>query len=125
VRVTQWRRKKRRAIDAVFASAKRGESTSYESPSGRYRLDVVSWSPTSGCEYAEGIVRAGAASDPVATVRRNYGVFPFTWCEDHPGGHDYLVGGEDYQGQAIIELDTGRRDGSDVNVSETSETEPD
>jgi hypothetical protein len=42
-------------------------------------------------------------------VRRNYSAFPFTWCEDHPTGHDYLVCGEDYQGQTIIELDTGRR----------------
>jgi len=94
-------------------------------PASRYRLDVVSWSPTSGWGYAEGIVQAGAASDPVATVRRNYCAFPFIWCEDHPSGHDYLVCGEDYQGQAIIELDTGRPGGSDVIVSETSEIEPD
>jgi len=104
-----WRVEKRAAIDDVFAGAKRGDSVSHESPSGRYRLDVVAWSPSSGWEYTEGIVCAGAVLEPNATVRRNYRAFPFTWCEDHPSGHDYLLCGEDYQGQTVMELDTGRR----------------
>lgn len=104
-----WRADKRASIDEVFAGAKRGATTAHESPSGRYRLDVVAWSPSSGWAYTEGVVRAGAASELISTVRRNYPAFPFTWCKDHPNGHDYLLCGEDYQGQTIIELDTGRR----------------
>src|SRR6185312_13000866 len=35
--------------------------------------------------------------------------FVFSFVEDHPNGHPYLVTGADYQGQTVIELDTGRR----------------
>jgi hypothetical protein len=42
-------------------------------------------------------------------VVRNYGVFPFCFIEAHPNGHDYLVCGADYQGQTVLELDTGKR----------------
>lgn len=106
-----WRDMKRAAIDEVFASAERQDSSMFESPSGRYSIEVVSWVPKSGWKYSEGIIRSQRRDpqDPLAVVRRNYGQFPFTWCETHPNGHDYLVCGEDYQGQTIIELDTGQR----------------
>lgn len=45
----------------------------------------------------------------ISVIHRNSSVFPFTWCMNHPDGHDYLVSGEDYQGQTVIQLDTGRR----------------
>ena len=63
----------------------------------------MSWSYTRGrVSHAE----TGAA---LADVKRNYSGFPFLWVEDHPSGHDYLLCGEDYQGQTFIELDTARR----------------
>lgn len=103
-----WRAEKRAAIDAVFDSARRGESSRHFSPSGRYELEIVSWEPPSGWRYSEGIVRS-SDGESIAVIRRNYGQFPFAWCEDHPLNHDYLIAGEDYQGQTIIELDTARR----------------
>lgn len=42
-------------------------------------------------------------------VDRNYSSFPFAWVEGHENGHDYLVCGADYQGQTVLELDTGMR----------------
>lgn len=47
----------------------------------------------------------------VTEVCRNYGSFPFLFVEGHPNGNDYLICGEDYQGQVVIELNTGRRRG--------------
>lgn len=44
----------------------------------------------------------------IAVVDRNYSSFPFEFVK-HPNGHDYIVCGEDYQGQTIIELDTRKR----------------
>ncbi len=40
---------------------------------------------------------------------RNHNSFPFAFVEGHKNGHDYLICGEDYQGQTILELDTQKR----------------
>ena len=79
------------------------------SPSGRYELEVVSWDAPNGWEYSQGVVRRVRDRREIADVRRNYGMFPFAWCEDHPSRHDYLIAGEDYQGQTVLELDTAAR----------------
>jgi hypothetical protein len=74
------------------------------SPSGKYRLVVTSY--TTG---TLGVITRVADGEEIARVDRNYHSFEHTWIEDHPSGHDYLVCGEDYQGQTVIELDTGAR----------------
>lgn len=80
------------------------------SPSGKYRLTVESTPTKPGCwDYTSGTVLFVDSGEIIATVRRNYSSFPFLFIEDHPNGHDYLITGEDYQGQTVIELDTGRR----------------
>jgi len=105
-----WRAEKRAAIEAAFATARRGPSEMHQSPSGRYELEVVPCKPVSSqWRFSEGIVRRTGRPEALAYVRRNYGAFPFAWCEGHPSGHDYLIAGEDYQGQTVVELDTGGR----------------
>jgi hypothetical protein len=104
-----WRAEKRFAIAERIARSEVFVRDSFASPTGRYRL-VVSEAegPDSGWNYSLGnVVRSDGAR--IATVERNYSAFPFTWVESHPNGHDYLICGEDYQGQTIIELDTARR----------------
>ena len=77
------------------------------SPSGKYRLAVTPYGTKPGCwGYSRGEVYRG--DEQVADVKRNYSSFPFSWIE-HPSGHEYLVCGADYQGQTVIELDTGVR----------------
>ncbi len=77
------------------------------SPSGKYSLTVTTHSSKSGgWHYSKGVLRHTQGAE-IETVCRNYSCFPFTWAEDHPDGHDYLVCGEDYQGQTVIQLDTG------------------
>jgi hypothetical protein len=80
------------------------------SPSGKYRLEISwydtkpgAWDVTLGAVFRDGI------DEPIAEIYRNYSSFPFLFIEEHPNGHDYLVCGEDYQGQTVIELDTGAR----------------
>lgn len=81
----------------------------HPSPSGKYSLRVTLHSNGPGFfEYSKGEVSL-MGGKTFAVVCRNYGHFPFLFVEDHPNGHDYLVCGEDYQGQTVIELDTGRR----------------
>lgn len=105
-----WYREKRRTIAETFARAKPGEVSEHVSPSGRYRLEVTrcSTGPNTWA-YSLGRVFAVPSAEPLAVVERNFGSFPLSWSEGHPSGHDFLICGEDYQGQTVIELDTGRR----------------
>jgi hypothetical protein len=85
-----------------------GEAQEFFSPSGRYRLVVTPHRTEQGYwGYSKGRVYGG--DQLISTVYRNYSSFPHLFVEEHPNGHDYLVAGEDYQGQTVIELDSGRR----------------
>ena len=79
------------------------------SPSGKYTLSISDVATEPGYfGHTKGEVKL-ASGELLATVNRNYCSFPFLWIEDHPNGHDYIIAGEDYQGQTVIELDTGKR----------------
>jgi hypothetical protein len=95
---------------AMFAEDKidRSKAVVHKSPSGRYDLIVTPVSTRPGCgSYALGEVFKGPCL--LARVERNDSSFPFLFIEGHPDGHDYLICGEDYQGQTVIQLDTGER----------------
>ncbi len=82
------------------------------SPSGKYKLLVTSFTSGPGTwNVTEGKVFRVDSDTPIASIRRNYSAFPYCFVEGHANGHDYLIGGEDYQGQTIIELDTGAKRG--------------
>lgn len=96
-------------IEDYFTEESRAERPpkEYKSPSGRYTLRVSSYGTKPGSwDYTRGEVFA-ADGQKVADVKRNYSSFPFLFMEDHVDGHDYLVCGEDYQGQTFCQLDTG------------------
>lgn len=81
----------------------------HPSPDGQYKLVVDSYSPKDGgWNLTQGLVYHLSSDKPVAVVQRNYSSFPHLWVE-HPNGHLYLVCGEDYQGQTVLEVDTGAR----------------
>jgi hypothetical protein len=87
-----------------------GEAQVEKSDSGKYELHITrhstgkgTWNYSKGKVYREGTL--------IAEVCRNYGSFPFLFVEDHPNGNSYLVAGEEYQGQVVIELNTGRQRG--------------
>jgi hypothetical protein len=83
----------------------------HTSPSGRYVLKTSEYNTVEGAgSVSRGLVyRAADLQTPLFDVQRNYGLFPFCFVEDHPNGHDYMVCGADYQGQTILELDTGKK----------------
>lgn len=88
----------------------KGSREETSSPSGAYRLVVSEFSEGPGTwAYSQGIVYRKDDGIPIATVQRNYSAFPHHFVEGHPNGHSYLVCGEDYQGQTVVELDTGAR----------------
>lgn len=79
------------------------------SQSGKYSLTIDSTPTKPGCwDYTRGTVRHTSSSEEIITVKRNYSSFPHLFIEDHPvTHHDYLICGEDYQGQTVIDLTTG------------------
>lgn len=92
-----------------FVSENRqGDPQEILSPSGKYKLIIERFSTGKGTwAYSQGTVYKG--DEVVGQIQRNYSAFPFAWIENHPNGHDYFIGGEDYQGQTVLELDTGTR----------------
>ncbi len=80
------------------------------SPSGKYKLVITPYATNPGSwSYTQGLVYRKDDDQLIAEIRRNYSAFPNTWVEGHVNGHDYLIAGEDYQGQTVVELDTGKR----------------
>lgn len=79
------------------------------SPNGKYRLVITAYSTKKDCwSYTQGLIYNADKVEPLFEVQRNYSSFPYSWIE-HPNGHEYLVCGADYQGQTVLELDTGNR----------------
>lgn len=80
------------------------------SPCGKYQLMVTKHPTKPGCwEYSKGVITNTETGETIAVVGRNFHAFPFSWIPKHKNGHAYLICGEDYQGQTVIELDTGKR----------------
>lgn len=79
------------------------------SPSGRFKLVVTCHETSPGCwSYTKGVVSHAESGEIIASIRRNYSSFPFAWLEEHVDRHEYLICGEDYQGQTFVQLDTGK-----------------
>lgn len=80
------------------------------SPSKKYLLKLYKKENGKGFwNYSRGEVYRTSDNTLLATIDRNYSSFPFLFIENHPNSHDYLICGEDYQGQNVIELDTGKQ----------------
>jgi hypothetical protein len=79
------------------------------SPDGKYRIVIAPYATKKDCwNFSQGLVFRVGSDKPLFEVQRNYCSFPYSWI-DHPNSHQYLVCGEDYQGQTVLELDTGKR----------------
>lgn len=79
------------------------------SPTGKYRLEIKDLRQEEGFDHTLGIVTDAGTGEVIAEVERNFHSFPFAFIENHPSGKSYFVCGADYQGQTVIELETGRR----------------
>lgn len=99
-------------VARLFVDAnERPETTKvHVSPSGTYRLTVTGFATgPKSWNYTRGTVTRSSDNATIAVVHCNYSSFPFAWIEPHANGHAYLVCNEDYQGQTVVELDTGER----------------
>lgn len=85
------------------------EPAEEKTPLGKkYILRVSSYKSREGCwDVTKGVV-TDLNGNVIAEVKRNYSHFWHCYVE-HPNGHQYLLCGEDYQGQTVVELDTGKR----------------
>ncbi len=107
------RKEYRRLEKASFFTAEKARLDAREehlSPSDKYKLVVTPFQTGEGTwGYTQGLVFKIGFDEPIAEIQRNYSSFPFCWVDAHPNGHAYLICGVDYQGQTVIELDTGNR----------------
>lgn len=91
------------------ANAQLDQREEHLSPSGAYKLVTTPYGTGPHTwAYSQGLVYRKDRDQPIAEIQRNYGAFPFAWVEGHAQG-DFLLAGEDYQGQTIIDLRTGAR----------------
>lgn len=83
----------------------KGEAIVDMSPSGRY--SITRTRHTTGphtWDYAKSVIRAG--EEVVCTLYHNYSRMPHAWLEGREEG-DFLISGEHYQGQTLVDLSTG------------------
>ncbi len=94
----------------VKSNAKFDSREEFLSESKQYKLVVTPYGTSPGCwSYTQGLVYKIGGDTPIAEVQRNYSSFPYLFIDSHPNEHSYLVCGANYQGQTVIELDTGKR----------------
>jgi len=100
---------RRSELEARFSSyaEKANEREVIESPSRAYRLtlDYYSTGPNTW-DYSRGRVSRLRDERIIADIKRNYGIFWYSWIT-HVNGNEYLLCGEDYQGQTIVNLSNG------------------
>lgn len=102
-------RKHRRKAWVKALPVIKDRTKSHASYSGKYVLTIEQLHTGKGTwEYTRGTVKTKSGS-MIAVVDRNYSRFPFAFVEGHRDGHDYLICGDDYQGQTIVQLTTGER----------------
>jgi len=113
----RWYKIKRKDIEDKIDNGEMlsNKRMQYESPLKKYVLTITPvafeedsryWAFTIGKVYKKIKQKTG---NLIATIHRNSEKFPYAFLEDQPDGHDYFICGEDYQGQIIIQLDTGVR----------------
>ena len=95
--------------DWCYSDANAKDPVEHVSPSGNFKLVITQHETSPGCwGYTKGRVYHHNGDNPIAEVRRNYSSFPFAWMEEHVDDYDYLICGEDYQGQTFVQLNTGK-----------------
>lgn len=86
-----------------------GSQEEFWSPSRKYKLETSNYRTEEG----RGDISLGKVyssdNELLFEVKRNYSAFPYCFIEGHPNGNDYMVCGEDYQGQTVLELNSGKR----------------
>ena len=83
------------------------ESEKIYSPSGNFYLIISSYKTGENTwEYSQGIIIKSENDKVIADVKRNYSHFWYSWIQ-HVNGNEYLLCGEDYQGQTVVNLTKG------------------
>ena len=101
---------KRKEIDDFFDIAKieAGSEKEHISPSNNYLLKITVYSTgENSWSYSRGVVVRLKDNTVVADIKRNYSHFWYLWC-NHKNGNEYLLCGEDYQGQTVVNLTEGK-----------------
>lgn len=84
-----------------------GESQIHHSPSKDFSLSIERYKTGENTwSYTRGIVTDTKSGKIIADIKRNYSHFWHAWSQHH-NGNEYLLCGEDYQGQTVVNLTKG------------------
>ncbi len=98
----------RKEIASFFKLEKKTkESDKIYAPSGNYYLTISSYHTGENTwQYTRGIIKDSKNNKVIADIKRNYSHFWYSWVQ-HANGNEYLLCGEDYQGQTIVNVTKG------------------
>lgn len=100
---------RRRDIEHYFrrSGLEKSQRETIESPSGNYVLTIDSYiTGPNSWKYTRGVVLRVGSRTVIADIKRNYSHFWHSWVQ-HANGNEYLLCGEDYQGQTVVNLTAG------------------
>ena len=84
-----------------------GEPKEIISPSGRFRLRILTYRTAPGrWNYSRGTVTRIADGTTVCDIQRNYGMFHHSFVTKE--GREFLITGRSYMSQTIVDLDRGQ-----------------
>ncbi|QPJ61540.1 MAG: hypothetical protein G3M70_06415 [Candidatus Nitronauta litoralis] len=98
-------------FEAIFklSNLQTNERQELISPSGNFQLTIDIYSKGAATwEYSRGLVRRTGDNNVVADIKRNIDHFFHAWVQ-HSNGSEYLICGEDYQGQTVVNLTKGQK----------------
>ena len=83
------------------------QEKTHTSPCGTYTLKISNHTTgKNSWDYTKGIISKD--KEVLFEVYRNYSSFPYAWLLNHAKG-DFMLCGENYQGQTVLNLKTGER----------------
>ena len=100
------RTKKKKTLADFCIPKNLDKSREVESPCGRYRLRIESFKTGKGTwNYTKGTIFSNKTKKQIAAVHRNYSGFTYSWVAQED--KVYLLTGEHYQGQTVVDCQTG------------------
>jgi len=92
----RWYKKLRKKTEVIF------------SPTGNYELKIEYFKTgKNSWNYTKGTIVSTRTKNKIAQIKRNFSHFWYSWV-NHSNGCEYLLCGEDYQGQTVVNLSKER-----------------
>jgi hypothetical protein len=90
-------------------SARSDDTSILLSPCGYYQLEIAEYIITANIDASVAVITRTSINKVIATISRNDSRFPHAWISHQE--RDYLLCSEDFEGQSIVDLNSGKTAG--------------